>query len=106
MSAANKVTAVVDLMVQDMAPKEGLPPTEKKKLSDEFFLNGPVSRRVAVLDFDPDTGVLIPGAAWELKPGRVEGRYIIAPNDKQAFVQVNVFGIVHKTISMFEASGR
>ena len=32
------------------------------ELEDDYFLDGPVGRRVAVLDFDPVSGELSPGA--------------------------------------------
>ena len=33
---------------------------------EDFFLDGPVSRRVAVLDFDPATGEILPGARLDI----------------------------------------
>ena len=33
--------------------------------SEDFFLDGPVTKRVAILDFDPTTGALLPGARFK-----------------------------------------
>ena len=73
---------------------------------EDFFLDGPVSRRVAILDFDPDTGSLLPGARFQpLSKGRYDGTYLIADvNDEHArdFNQVSVFGNILTTMYMFE----
>jgi hypothetical protein len=82
-------------------------PTENYVIEQEdFFLDGPISRRVAVLDFDPVTGKLTPGARFLPPDGRnKEGRYDL-PSDPHlqdpAFMQVATFGGVYKTIGMFE----
>jgi hypothetical protein len=73
---------------------------------EEFFLDGPVTKRVAVLDFDPATGRLLPGAAL-LPPesGRDYGTYRIVDENNiysHDFGQVSVFATVLKTIYMFE----
>lgn len=86
------------------------PPTENFILtSEEFFLDGPVTKRVAVLDFDPRTGELVPGARF-MPPDkrRVRGRYDL-PKDggeydlaSPHFQQVSVFATVLRTMYMFE----
>jgi hypothetical protein len=73
---------------------------------DEPMLDGPVSRRLAVVDFDPDSGAVQAGAPF-LPPdrGRRLGRYRIADesdSDSAHFRQVSVFGAVMKMIDMFE----
>ena len=77
---------------------------------EDVFLDGPVSPRVAVLDFDPATGALVPGVRFA--PSRKPdgpGSYSIAnPVTRGATVvdssalRSAVFGAVHKTIAMFE----
>ncbi len=73
---------------------------------EDFFLDGPVTRRVAILDFDPKYGKLVPGARFV--PPRDEngqGRYEL-PKGKDlndpTFMQVATFGGVYKTLDMFE----
>jgi hypothetical protein len=86
---------------------EGQLPYEMTPTLDEgFFLDGPVTRRVAVLDFDPATGELLPGARY-VPPasGRKFGGYQLArPDDIYAhdFNQVSVFATVLETMAMFE----
>lgn len=74
------------------------------QLEDRYFLNGPISRRVAVLDFDPDTGALLPGAKLEPANGRKIRVYDISGHDYHApeFRAVMVFGTITRTIEMFE----
>jgi hypothetical protein len=96
-------------MVQDplFARYEELKPSEGFDITrEEFFLDGPVTKRVAVLDFDPETGALLPGVPFRPPPpGRVLGRYEIADeSDVYApdFMRVSVFATVLKTMYMFE----
>jgi hypothetical protein len=74
------------------------------QLEDTYFLDGPISRRVAVLDFDPDTGVLLPGAKLRPADGHKIREYDISGHDYMApeFREVMVFGTVTRTIEMFE----
>lgn len=72
----------------------------------EPMLDGPVTRRVAIVDLDPENGTLLPGAPF-LPPrrGRALGTYRIADatrSDASDFQQVSVFGAVMKMIDMFE----
>lgn len=73
---------------------------------EDFFLDGPVIRRVAVLDFDPDTGALLPGARYvPPKPGKDRGGYQIPDPDDiycHEFNQVSTFATVLETMAMFE----
>lgn len=73
---------------------------------EEFFLDGPVSRRVAVLDFDHQTGSILPGARF-VPPGRRRklGRYEIPREEGiygRTFQQVNAFATVLRTMYLFE----
>jgi hypothetical protein len=106
-------TGVVNLkyMVADLdtasAPKPGAKLLEGWNYhASEALLDGPVSRRVAIIDIDPATGTVLPGARFQ-PPGkkRKTGSYRIAdPADHTAvdFQQVSVFGAVLKTMNMFE----
>ena len=73
--------------------------------TEDLFLDGPVSRRVAVLDFEPGSGRLVPGARYT-PPSRDGdyGRYACREGqiDDPQFLQCAVFGGVHKTLAMFE----
>lgn len=100
--------AIVPVLIKDpvVAEWKGLPVCEDFTVDGEdFFLDGPVSRRVAVIDFDPATGGLCRGAKF-LPAASVEGtgryEYRQGDFDDPAFVQAAVFGGVSKTIAMFE----
>lgn len=74
--------------------------------SEDFFLDGPVTRRVAILDFDPKNGKLVPGARFvPPQDEKGQGRYEL-PKGKDlndpTFLQVATFGGVYKTLDMFE----
>ena len=72
---------------------------------EDFFLDGPVSRRVAVLDFDPDTGAVRPGARW-IDPGKRKIGGYDCPDAEgiygPPFQQVNAFATVLRTMYMYE----
>jgi hypothetical protein len=99
----------VPVMVQDQltAEQEGMAPTEPVTIkSEDMFLDGPISRRVAVLDFDTATGALLPGARF-IRPtrrGKAGSYEVRQPDDLQArdFNQVSVFGTVLHTMAMYE----
>ena len=107
----------IPLMIQDPGTSrtgqklvEGFQPAK-----EEFLLDGPVSDRIAVLDFCPDTGKLLPGACLALpKRGRKMGRYVDASGRdvmyadgdelyESAFLQVSTFATVLRTMYLFEA---
>ena len=102
------VKLTVPMMVQDPAflPMPGVDLYEDVNLDDEFFLDGPISKRVAVLDFDENTGALRPGVKYvPPPPGRKKGNYVIADrNDTTArdLLAVSVFATVWKTMQLFE----
>ena len=65
---------------------------------EAFLLDGPVSKRLAVLDFDAASGALRPGV-------RFDGRYEIASRqsiDADDFIQASTFGGVLRTVYLFE----
>ena len=76
---------------------------------EDFFLDGPVSRRVAVLDFDAATGEIRAGARFTppgVPPNKSKyGRYAF-PEDEgiysRAFQQINAFATVLRTMYLFE----
>ncbi len=98
----------VPLMIQDPATSEAkmLRLDEGFDITREaFFLDGPVTRRVAVLDFDDATGKLRNGAKFLPPSGRAKtGKYQVTKGDiySDAFMQVSVFATVLKTMYLFE----
>jgi hypothetical protein len=104
------VDALVPMMIQDpvVAEAKGMARlTEGFVVQDEaFFLDGPVTGRVAVLDLDAETGELHPGVPFvPPQPGAVRGSYRLEdPDDVQSreFGQVSVFATVLRTLAMFE----
>jgi hypothetical protein len=85
--------------------------------------DGPVSARVAILDFDPDTGQLRPGARFRPRRGRRKATYeydesVVDPDivlddgtspqqkllklQTDTFVQLNTYGWVMRTTNLFE----
>jgi hypothetical protein len=73
---------------------------------EPFFLDGPISRQVAILDFDPATGALEPGVPFlPPKRGNKLWRYDVSPDcDVYAreAIAVSVFGTILRTMAMFE----
>lgn len=83
----------------------GLKCFENVRLREDFFLDGPVTRRVAVLDFDETTGELHPGIPFvPPKEGHVLGRYEVDDTDpaSRRNQALSVFATVMKTIMQFE----
>ena len=96
----------VPVMIQDPAisAAKGMAETENVDIEDEFFLDGPVSRRLAILNFDPASGQLEQGATFVApEKGKVLGRYDVQPNAADPlFLQVSVYATIMKTIAMYE----
>ena len=84
--------------------------TEDVLIEEEAFLDGPVSPRVAVLDFLPGSGGLAPGVPFRApRDAAEEGAFEIAepieadaPRVAADAAAVSVFGATHKTMRMFE----
>jgi hypothetical protein len=91
--------------------------TEAHRFYEDYFLEGPVTRRVAVLDFDEKTGALLPGVPYQrARPPEVQGRYVLPllpdepgkpkkrpdPNTRE-FNQVSTFATVLRTIQIYES---
>ena len=76
---------------------------------EAYFLDGPVTERVAILDFDEESGKLLPGVPFVPK-GRVLAHYEISrlPDSKKYdinardFHMVSVLGSILKTMYIFE----
>jgi hypothetical protein len=103
----------VSMMVKDPSTSryKEIEPTEGFEIEEEsFFLDGPVTRRIAVLDFEPTGGGLHAGARFvPPAPGHVMGSYDIGgdPNDpavmfSAAFMQVNAYATVLRTLHLLE----
>jgi hypothetical protein len=88
----------------EVAQYKDIPPVDWFTVEGEdVFLDGPVCRRVAVVDFDPASGALVPGARlsddggvakYDLPPG--------SPLDHPAFIQASVCGGIFRTLDIFE----
>ena len=105
-----KVRVPVIVKDQEVSRYKEITPTEEIEIEEDVFLDGPVSPRVAVLDFEPDSGQLPAPVKFvpPRKPGG-HGRYSMRnPLDRgdtrvgRQAAAVSVFGAVHKTIKMFE----
>ncbi len=97
-------------IIQDqlMAEQKGLDPVsafdwDSTKHQPEWFLDGPVSTRVAVLDFDEDTGLVTDPIAFDSSGKRAEYEVQRDPDDR-SFQAVSVFATVHKALTMFEST--
>jgi hypothetical protein len=57
-----KVT--IPIMIQDPATAayKGMATEENVRIEADFFLDGPVTKKVALIDFDPETGQIAPPA--------------------------------------------
>lgn len=98
--------AKLPMMIDDpQTAKAGLDLYERFETREEdFFLDGPVSRRIAVLDF-ADDGKVLPGARF-VAPGRRKFGSYEWPEDEgifsRAFQQINAFSTVLRTMYLFE----
>ncbi len=93
----------IPLLVQDqtIAQQKGMHLTEDCVFDAErFFLDGPVTERLAVLDFDPKTGALAQGTRFKQADGAydVDEEAVESPD----FLRTNAFATVLKTMYMFE----
>jgi hypothetical protein len=78
---------------------------EHEIANEDYFLDGPVSARVAVLDFDENTGACLPVPLTKDRKGYEHGP---PPSPGSSvtpgFLSVSVFGTVHKVMGIFEES--
>jgi hypothetical protein len=102
------------VMIKDTMHSEylGVPLTENWEVDDEeFFLDGPVTKRVAILDFNPETGELTPGVRFLRPTGRQKIGWYDVPKKPQTleevldpkFIRVCALSAVLRTMKMFEA---
>ncbi|MBI4918059.1 MAG: hypothetical protein HY825_19630 [Acidobacteria bacterium] len=102
----------VPVIVKDpeVSKYKEIAPTELILVEEDVFLDGPVSPRVAVLDFEPGSGALASAARFRPAAGpESEGVYELDrpvlpgdPHIDHVATAVSTFGVVHKTIRMFE----
>ncbi|ANJ26675.1 hypothetical protein [Agromyces aureus] len=110
--------ATVPLVIQDDSADLGtiggerVPTRENRELrlpddANDRFLDGPACRRLAVVDFDPETGVPLPPPApfVPTREGALDGTYGTGDGpESPAALAVNAFGIAFRTIRMFEGA--
>lgn len=97
----------VPALIQDpqTLSRKGLPPLEHLTFEEPFLLDGPVCRRIAVLDLDEGTGELRPGARLRRTGGKAPCTYEISDETEitaRDFIQVNAFATVRATLQLFE----
>jgi hypothetical protein len=110
------------MMVQDQALAGVSKLTEGFEVTTEpYFLDGPITERLAIIDFDEESGELLPGTPFfPLSPTKKAGRrgeYRISEEEKlgekvgrkteyfiesRHFNRVSVLATILKTISLFE----
>lgn len=95
------VKAKLRVAVEDplVAAQHGLSPENVWTSEESFFLDGPVTRRVAVVDRNPQTGQMEPPVRWV-----PESLTYSVPDDmsERESIAVSVFGIVLETLELFE----
>ena len=114
-AAMADIVAEVDLLVQDAAVSQlqkhggSAAGRERKKLTlagdaHDRFLDGPASRRFAVVDFDPASGVPLPQRAMFARSPRTPapGGTSLSDPTSAATLAINTFGTVFQTVRMFE----
>ncbi len=107
----------IPLMIQDhkTAQDERLDSgKEGYEVEQEFFLDGPVSEKVAVIDFDPKTGTIESKLKFGKKGDEKKGYCYCDKDGKDVnqykgdelyspeFMQISTFATVLKTIELFE----
>ncbi len=105
-----KVRVPVIVKDPEVSEYKEIRPTEEVIIEEDAFLDGPVSPRVAMLDFEPTSGELAPGVQFvppesPTGEGAFHIRRPIQPGDRQVdreAAAVSIFGAVHKTMKMFE----
>jgi hypothetical protein len=98
------------MMIQDprFSPQGGKRRIEGYDVSTEEFADGPVTKRVAVVDLDANTGQPVARARFvPPKLGRKLGKFDLPPDDaidmeSRVFNQVSVMATVLKTIALYE----
>ena len=111
------VVAAVELLVQDgsldlpesrVPDAGGVKETKELRLTGDVndrFLDGPACRRIAIVDFDPATGLPSPPPATftPFKSNPRSGKYVADDDETSAAnIAINAFGTVFQTVRMFE----
>ncbi|MBD3926333.1 hypothetical protein IEZ26_17035 [Nocardioides cavernae] len=111
------VVAEVDLLVQDGSlalAETGVPgggavkETKELRLSGDVndrFLDGPACRRIAIVDFEPATGLPSspPATFTPFTSNPRSGKYVADGDETSATnIAINAFGTVFQTVRMFE----
>jgi hypothetical protein len=102
-----KIRVPVIVKDPEVSSYKEVAPTELIAIEEPVFLDGPVSPRVAVLDFEPNGALAPPAPFVAPKEPEGEGRYTVpqvvpgVAMDRLA-AAVSVFGAVNKTMNMFE----
>ena len=95
---------IQDPMVAKEKPEVGIQDVEVHW--EPGLRDGPTNSRFAVVDFNSDTGVLIPPAQWKQKTWRFEQApdQEVGENDPNSyqFHQVNVWAIVQRVLEYYE----
>jgi hypothetical protein len=102
--------AKLPLMIQDPVATVSKGMTdlvEQYEFEERFFLDGPITERVAVLDFDEHSGQLLPGARFIPPQGAGWGKYDVHPPTLNSeidreFIQVSVLATILKTMEFAE----
>lgn len=102
----------VPAIVKDptVAEYKDIQPTEDITIEEDIFLDGPISPRVAVLDFHQGGASLAPGVKFIASDksnavGKYDVPFPLLSGELQASREAaatSVFGVVNKTIQMFE----
>lgn len=106
-------TAVIPILVQDplLSKQQDIRIVEGYEAKRKFFLDGPVTDRVAVLDFDPDSDELVKGVHFNkgVKEGWFEdeeknniSKYTDEEIYSPAFIQTSAFATVLKVLDLFD----
>jgi len=106
-----KVRVPVIVKDPEVSRYKGVHPTETVEIdTEERYLDGPISPRVAVLDFDPKSGGLEPGVRFvpPAKPDAAGSYEVPDPVGRgggevsREAGAVSLFGTIHKSIKLFE----
>jgi hypothetical protein len=97
------------LLIEDQLTTQmkGLEPVEYlKEHREDFFLDGPVTKRVAILNFDSESGQLSPGVPFQRPANAKDAASYVIKNQADLnsldFNQVSVFATILNTMYMFE----
>lgn len=95
------ISTLIPTVVEDPLVSEelGFRPERVRTSKERFFLDGPISERIAIIDRDPASGLLAPPVRWQ--PGKTGGKFQQPPSP-EGQMALSTFGIVLETLEMFE----